>query len=136
PVGYELPHVLARIESGAGLVDVGDPHRVAEHELAGVWLFLTNEHAEERGLADTVRTDDADYPPPWQREIPPLDTQPAPVAFNQLLRFQHIAAKPWAGRDIDLLEVELAAALSLRPQLFVARQPRSVLGLTCLRVRP
>jgi hypothetical protein len=44
----------------AALVDVGDLHRFADLDFAGVRLFLAGDHAEQRRFAGAVRADDAD----------------------------------------------------------------------------
>src|SRR3712207_7723210 len=42
------------------LLDVGDLDRLADLDLAVVGLLLADQHLEQRGLAGTVRADDAD----------------------------------------------------------------------------
>src|SRR5215471_2481246 len=61
-----LPGALVRLERGAALVDIGDLHGFAEHQLARVRLLLPDDHAEEGRLAGAVRPDDPDDPGPWQ----------------------------------------------------------------------
>ena len=106
------------------------------HQIPGVWLLFTNDHPEERGLADAVRPDHTDDPGARQREAQAVEEQFVPETLDQHLCLEHIAAQPWAGRDVDLLEVELAAALGLGRQLLVASQPSPVLGLPRFRVGP
>src|SRR5207244_1755107 len=50
-VGELLPHGALAVEGLAALVDVGEDHRLAEAERAGVGLLLADDHAEERRLA-------------------------------------------------------------------------------------
>jgi hypothetical protein len=49
-----------------------------------------------------------------------------------VLDLHHLAAQPRTGRDLDLLEVELAGLLGLDHHLLVALQPGLALGLTGL----
>src|SRR5262249_46338136 len=64
-----LPEVLLRVEPAARLVDVGELHRIADPQRAGVGLLLARDHAEERGLASAVRADHTDDPGRRQREV-------------------------------------------------------------------
>src|SRR5712691_12676909 len=54
-----LEDALVRIER-AILIDVGDPHRVADANESRVGFVLSDDHAEECRLARAVGTDDAD----------------------------------------------------------------------------
>ena len=135
-VGDQLPDVLLRIQAGAALVDIGDLHRLADPQLAGVRRLLADDHPEQGRLADAVGSHDADDAGPGQGEAQAVEEQPITEALDQLLRVQHVAAQPRARRDVDLLEVELAVAVGLGGQLLVAGQPRLVLGLPRLGIGP
>ena len=124
-----------RGSSGASLIDVGDADRFTEFELAGVRLFLTTIIRKAwicrpRSGRQRLRSRRG------AGKAQPVEEQPVPVTLDQLFHVKHIAPEPGTGRDVDLLEIELAAALGLRGQLLVASQPRPVLGLPRLRVGP
>ena len=91
------------------------------------------EHAEQRGLAGTVRPDDADDAAARQREIQVIDQQAIAESLAQALDLDDQVAQPRSGRDVDL--VGLVALLELLGgELIVAGQARFALGLTCLRI--
>ena len=84
--GDLLPDGLLVIERLARLVDVGQAHRRADADLAGIGCFGAGEHAEQRGLAGAVRADDADDAAARQVEAEVVDQQPLAVALAQALR--------------------------------------------------
>src|SRR5215831_5872564 len=59
-VGDDLPHVLLRVDALPALVHVGDADRLADADRALVGLLLADDHLEQRGLAHSVRPEDAD----------------------------------------------------------------------------
>src|SRR5690606_15392565 len=105
-------------------------------ELTGVGGLLPDDHPEQRRLADPVGPDDTDDAGPGQAEREPAEQLPIAEALLQAGRLEHDVAQPRAGRDVDLLEVQLAGPLGLGGELLVALQPSLVLGLPGLRVGP
>src|SRR5690606_31338743 len=59
PVRDLLPDGLPGIERVAALVDIRELHRGPDLERAAVGLGLAGDHAQQRGLACPIRTDDA-----------------------------------------------------------------------------
>src|SRR5690606_36725501 len=125
----DLPQRLVRVDALAGLVDVGDLHRLADLELTAVERLQPDDRLEERGLADAVRADDTDDAVGRQREGQPVDELAVPEALLQVLRLDDHRAQARARRDLDLLEVELAHALGLGGHLLVALETGLGLGL-------
>src|SRR5690606_7265968 len=59
-VRYDLPERLVGVDVRAALVDVADLDGLADLEVAPVERLKPDDRLEQRRLADTVRTDDAD----------------------------------------------------------------------------
>src|SRR5262245_4821763 len=133
-VRHELPDRLFGVEVAAALVDIGHAHRAPELQLAGVRLLLPHDHPEQGRLANAVGSDDADDSGPRQVEREAAEQLAVAEALLQLVRLEDDVTEPWAGRDVDLLEVELAVALGLGGELLVALEPSLVLGLARLGV--
>src|SRR6185312_3300958 len=51
-----LPYVLLAVERVAGLIDIAEMHGLADLDRALIRLLLPDDHAEQRGLAGSVRT--------------------------------------------------------------------------------
>ncbi len=121
----------------AALVGVGDLHRVAETQAAGVGLFLADDHAEERGLAGAVGPDDADDAAARQGEGQAVDEEVVAVTLAQSLALDHQVAQPGPGRDVDLVLLDaLGRVAVLGQQLLVVGEARLALGLTGARAHP
>src|SRR5258708_32634932 len=75
PAGDLLPHSARRIEVGAGLVDIGKLHGLADGQHTGVRRLLAGDHAEQRRLASAVRADDTDDAAWREREAEIFDEQ-------------------------------------------------------------
>ncbi|MCW2948677.1 MAG: ribosomal protein [Actinoallomurus sp.] len=146
-VGDDLPDVLLRVDAATALIDVGDLERVADLQDALVRLLGVvrgpggragpggpDDHAEQRGLADAVRADDADDAVRRQVEREVLHQQPVGEALREVLRDDHRVAQARARRDLDLLEVELAVLGRLGRHLLVSLQTGPALGLARLGV--
>src|SRR5439155_13070232 len=102
--------------------------RLADAKLAPVRLLEPRDHAEERGLACTVRTNDADDAAGWQSERQFIDEQAVAVSFAQARRFDHDVAEARTRRNDD--PARFLAILDVRgEQLFVGGQARLALGL-------
>ncbi len=86
-------------------------------------------------LADAVRADHADDAVARQRERQTVDERAVAEGLLQALGLDDDGAQARTGRDLDLLEVELARALGLGGHLLVAGQARLGLGLAALGVR-
>src|SRR5687767_1493027 len=61
PAGDLLPHGVVGVQLTA-LIHVADLHRLAQAERAAIRLLLPDQHAEQRCLAGTVRSDHPDDP--------------------------------------------------------------------------
>src|SRR5690606_33525317 len=130
-----LEHGLVACQRVAALVDVGQVHGRADHDLAGVGLFLAGDHLEERGLAGAVGADDAADRARRHDEAQVVDEQAVAEALGDVLELDHRVAQALARRDEDL--VGLVALLVLdRLQLLQARQARLALGAAALGVLP
>ena len=104
--------------------------------MPAIGLFETDDGLEQRGLADAVRTDDADDPVARQAERQVVDQHAVAETLAQVRHLDHDTAQARARRDLDLLEVELARALGLVGHLLVALQTRLGLRLPGLGVGP
>ena len=102
--------------------------------VAAVERLEADDRLEQGRLADAVRADDADDAVTRQREAEAVDEDAVAEALLELLRLDHLGAEARAGRDHDLLEVELARLLGLGGHLLVAGQTGLRLGLAALRV--
>src|SRR3954462_928140 len=135
-VGHDLPHRLLGVDAATALVDVAELDGLADFDGAAVGLFEADDGLEQRGLADTVGSDDADDAVSGQRERQVLDQRPTVEALVEVLDLDNDVAEPRPGRDLDLLEVELAGLLRLSRHLLVAAQPCLALGLPRFRAGP
>src|SRR5262249_14089802 len=107
--------------------------RGAHADRARIGALRAGQHAEQRGLAGTVRPDDADDAATRQAERQIVDQQPLAVALAQVLDLDDRIAEPFARRDVDL--ARLVALLKLaRSELLVALQAGLALGLTRLGI--
>src|SRR5262249_42387825 len=135
-IGDHLPDVLVRVDPGPGLVDVGNPDRLADDDRAVVGLILAHDHLEQGRLADAVRAADADNAVRRDGEADVLDQHPVAVSLREILYLNDQRPETRTGRDLDLLEVELAVLLGFGGHLFVTLEPGPALGLPCPRARP
>src|SRR5690606_23116306 len=60
PVGDHFPQRLVRVDSATALIDIRDLHGLADFQITGVERLQADNRLEQRGLTDTVRTDDSD----------------------------------------------------------------------------
>ena len=60
PVGDHLPHVLLRVDTGPGLIDIAELDGVPDPHGAAVRAFQSDDGFEQGGLADTVGPDYSD----------------------------------------------------------------------------
>src|SRR5690606_11694911 len=102
--------------------------RLANHDFAVIRLFLTGNHAEERGLADAVRTDDADNAARRQAEFEIVHQQTIAEALAHPLEVDDILAEPLARRNDDLRIARTALGCLLH-QLLIGVDTRLGLGL-------
>src|SRR4029434_4762457 len=84
-----LPDGALAIEGVTALVDVGELHRLADPQGAGVGLLLADDHPKECRLAGAVRADDADDPAARQLEREPLDQRAVPRSLADLDSLTH-----------------------------------------------
>ena len=80
-----------------------DLYRVAEAQRARVGLFLTRDHAGQRGLARAVRADDADDAARRQLKAQVVDQQLVAEALLEVLDLEHHIAEPRTRRNVDLI---------------------------------
>ena len=119
----------------ARLIDIAEPHRRPDVDLAAIGLFLPGDQAEQRGLARAVRPDHADDAAGRQREAQILEQQFVAIGLGQPLGLDHLAAEPLGNLDEDL--VGAGAAIILLLDQFVERaDARLALGLARLRALP
>src|SRR5699024_11426136 len=82
---------------------------------------------------NTVGADNAHDAVTRQGEGEILDQAAVAEALGEVLDLHDLVAQPRRGRDLDLLEVQLAVLLSLRSHLLVTLEARLVLRLAGLR---
>ena len=102
-VGNFLPDGLFVVEELARLVHVGEFHRFAQTDRAGVRFFLADQHPEQGGLARAVWPDHADDAAGRQVEVQAVDQQLVAKGLAQIFDLDHQVAQPRSGRDIDLV---------------------------------
>src|SRR5699024_2681796 len=119
-----------------GLVHIGDADRLTDLEVTGVQWFKPDDRFEQGRLTNTVRTDHTDDPVRGQRERQSIDQNAIVEALLEVLGFENDRAEPWAGRDLDLFEVQFAGSVRLGGHLLITRQTRLRLRLPALRVHP
>ncbi len=129
--GDFLPHILARVQRVAVLIDIAELHRRADAEAAVIGLLAPRDHLEQRCLTGAVRPDDADNRPRGQLEGHILNQQPVAIALADIFRLDHQIAKPRPGRDIDLHIGGLLLGL-LRQQILIGADPGLGFGLAAL----
>src|SRR5256886_14440111 len=135
PPGDLLPDGLRRIEGIAALVHVGEPHRLADPERAGVGFLLADDHPEERRLARAVRPDDPDDPTTGELEREAVDEHAVAVGLRHAIGVDDDVAEPGPRRDRDL-ERRGALDAGRREERFVVAEARLALGLARARRHP
>src|SRR4029077_13672960 len=128
-VGDNLPDRLLGVDAGPRLIDIAELDRVADPDRAAVRLLETHDGLEQRGLPDTVGTDDADDAVSGQRERQILNERASLESLVEMVDLDDDAAEPRPGRDLDLLEVELAGLLGFGRLFLVTAQSGLALGL-------
>ena len=124
------------IEAVAALVDIGELHRLADADRAGVRRFLAGDQLEQRRLAGAVGADHADNAVGGQLEGEVLEQHPVSERLFEAIGFQHEVAEARAGRDLDLGEGLGLPRIFLRCDHFLVRgETRLRLGLTGLGAR-
>src|SRR5262245_49774196 len=88
--GDFLPHGLFAVEAVARLVHVAELHRLADLDRTLVGALLTGDHAEKRGLAGAVRTDDADDTARRQLEGEIVDQEIVAESLRKLAEINHV----------------------------------------------
>jgi hypothetical protein len=127
--GDDFPGGAVGVDVGAVLVDVGDPHRLADPDHAPVGRLAAGEHLEQSGLADPVGTDDADDSVARQRERQIGEQFAITERLAQAFGLDDQIAQPRPRRNVDLVEVEAAGLRRGRRHFFVTAQPRAAFGL-------
>ncbi len=112
---------------------MGELHRVADADGAGVRLLLSQQHAEQGGLAAAVGADDADDGAARHLERQPFIQGAAVVTLLDVVDLDHQVAQARAGRDVQF--PRFGALLEfLRGQFLVGLHARLGLGLAALGV--
>ncbi len=106
--------------------------RLADLDGALVGLLLAGDHAEQRGLAGAVGTDDAHDAARRQLEGEIVDQEIVAEALGQALEVDHVLAEPLRHRDDDLGGLD-AAVGGLLQQFLVALIARLGFGLAGAR---
>src|SRR5579872_1706885 len=102
PAGDFLPHRLFGIERVARLIDIAHPDRWPDAQRSGIGLFLTRQHTEQRCLAGSVGTDDANDTSRRQREVDVLVEQPIAIGLGETFGLDDHRAQPLRHRNDDL----------------------------------
>src|SRR5208337_3842204 len=110
-------------------VDIAELHRLADPDRARVRLLVAGDHAEERGLAGAVRTDDADDAARRQLERQLVDQQPLAVALRQVLEVDDVLPEP-LGHGNDDLRGRRRLLVALLDELVIGLDARLRLRLT------
>src|SRR5882762_10339729 len=84
-----FPDRLVGIEIVARLINVRKCNSCADGQHAGVGLFLTDNHAEEGGLASTIWSDDTDNGPGGYVKGQTVVEQMVAIAFRDTLGANH-----------------------------------------------
>src|SRR5262249_22398853 len=90
-----LPDVLLAVERVARLVDVAERDRLADLDRALVRLVLPGDHAEQRGLARTVRADHPDDAARRQLEGKVVDQEIVTERLLEMLEVDHVLSEPF-----------------------------------------
>src|SRR5690606_27947276 len=93
PIGDDLPDVLLRVDARAVLVDVAQLDRLTDLHLTTVGLLEADDGLEQRGLTDTVGSDDADDAVTRQGERQVLDQLAIAESLVQVLDLDHHIAQ-------------------------------------------
>src|SRR3954447_14584532 len=109
--GDLVEHAPVRVERVAALVDVADLHGLADPQRAGIRLFRSGDHLEQRRLAGAVRPDHADDPAARQGEVEVVDQQIVAEALLDAAGLDDDVAKARPRRDVDLGALDLLRAL-------------------------
>src|SRR5690606_16214327 len=131
--GDLLEDVVVAFQLVAALVDIGDVDRRAHVDRAGVRLFQSRDHLEQRRLACAVGADDADDRARRHDEAQVVDQQAVAEALGDVLELHDLAAQALTRRDEDLVGL-LALLVVDRLQLLDAGQSRLALGAAALGV--
>ena len=111
------------------LVHVSQLHRIANLYRPAVGLLNAHNQAEQRGLAGSVRADDAHNPGRRQLERKMLEQQLVAISLGDVVELDHLIAQMRPVGDVNL-QVGLLLFSVCRCQLLVSPQTRLLLGLT------
>src|SRR5580704_11097801 len=131
-VGDFLPDILVAVERVARLVDIAEMHRLADLDRARIRLLLPGDHAEQRGLARAIWTDDADDAARRQLELEPVDQKVVAIAFPEALEIDDVLTKPFRDGYSDLCDA-VGLGVGDLEQFLVALVTRLRFGLPRLR---
>ena len=113
------------VQGFSALIDIGDDDGIADAEEAGVGGFLADDHAEERGFAGAVGTDDSDDSAGGEAEGHIIDQKAIAIAFFDVIGVDDEVAEVGAGGDLED-DGFVAFFDVLRGELFVAGEPSAV----------
>jgi len=77
-------------------------HGLTNGHRTAIGLFLTGDHAKQRGFTSTVRADDADDAARRQLESEVFDQNPVTIGLCEVFRLDNDAAQTLGDRDNDL----------------------------------
>ncbi|OQB34498.1 MAG: hypothetical protein BWY09_02703 [Candidatus Hydrogenedentes bacterium ADurb.Bin179] len=95
------------------LIDVGQTHRAADFEGAGVGLLFAHDHAEKRGLAGAVRADHPDHAAARQAEGAALEQLQFAVGLADLAGHHNLVPCP---SECGRIRHQRPAHLAIFPQ--------------------
>ena len=128
-----FPDGFTAVEVIAGLIHVAKLHGFTDRDLATVRGLKAHQDAEQRRLAHTVGTDNANDAAFGHREAHVFEQQPITKGFPQSADLDHFIAQSRTRRNVDF--VGLVAGLELlRIQFLEPLQSRLVFRLPALRV--
>src|SRR5438093_743250 len=127
-----FPDGALAVEGIAALVDVGELHRLADAERAGIRLLLPDDHSEERRLPRAVGADDTDNAAAGPPERQAVDQTSVSVRLPDVVGFDDDVAESRPGRDGDL-ERRRAILERLVEHRIVGLKARLALGLAGAR---
>src|SRR5258708_31156317 len=127
--GDFFEHRLIGVERFAALIDMADANRFADPQRSAVGLLLARDHAEQRGLAGTVRADDTNDAAARQREVESVDQQVVAITLPQASCLHDHVAEPRPRGHVNLSVLDPLPRF-LAQQILVGIEPGLALGLT------
>ena len=102
PVGDFFPNILVVVQHVTVLIDITQFHGLTQTDRTRVRLFLSGDHAEQRGFTGPVRANNTNDPAWWQFEAEIFHQHLAVIGFAEAFGFDHDTPQARAWRDNDL----------------------------------